>query len=125
MEQVWQVSGGKPDAVSGPGAAPGDETQPAFSRTAGLLMDIKLQVRVLFGRTNLRLRDVLKLASGSIVELDRSPDDIVELVVNDRVIARGEVVVVEGCYGIRVTEIVSRKSDTSEDLANLFQNLGG
>lgn len=118
MEQVWQVSDRKSDAT------PGVEAQPPFSRTAGLLMDIKLQVRVLFGRTNLRLRDVLKLSSGSIVELDRSPDDIVELVVNDRVIARGQVVVIEGCYGIRVTEILTRRQDTSEDLANLFQNLG-
>jgi len=119
MEQMWPVSQGKSDD------APTVEGQAPISKTAGLLMDIKLQVRVLFGRTNLRLREVLKLDPGSIVELDRSPDDIVELVVNDRVIARGEVVVVEGCYGIRVTEIVTRKSDTSEDLANLFQNLGG
>jgi flagellar motor switch protein FliN/FliY len=87
-------------------------------------MDLRLQVRVLFGRTNLRLRDVVKLTSGSIVELDRSPDDTVELVVNDRVIARGQVVVIEGCYGIRITEILTRKEDTSEDLANLFQSLG-
>ena len=118
MEQVLQASERKA------AAAPGLEAQPSFSRTAGLLMDIKLQVRVLFGRTNLRLREVLKLSSGSIVELDRSPDDIVELVVNNRVIARGQVVVIEGCYGIRVTEILTRREDTSEDLVNLFQSLG-
>ncbi len=62
-------------------AAPATALDPqvSFSKTAGLLMDLKLQVRVLFGRTNLRLKDLLKLGSGSIVELDRSPDDVVEL----------------------------------------------
>jgi len=100
------------------------ETAAPISKTAGILMDIKLQIRVLFGRTSMRLRDLLKLSSGSVLELDRSPDDIVELVVNDRVIARGQVVVVEGCYGIRVTEILGRRGDTSEDLANLIQSLG-
>ncbi len=55
------------------------------------------------------LEDVLKLASGSIVELNRSATDPVDVLVNDAVIARGEVVVVDGNYGIRVTEVVSRK----------------
>jgi flagellar motor switch protein FliN len=107
-------------------AAPAIDSQGSFSKTAGLLMDLKLQVRVLFGRTNIRLRDLMKLGSGSIVELDRSPDDIVELVVNDRVIARGQVVVIEGCYGIRVTEILKR-GDSSDgpagDLVNLLQGI--
>lgn len=100
----------------------------SFSKTAPLLMDVKLQVRVLFGRTRIRLKDLMKLGSGSIVELDRRPDDAVELLVNNRVIARGQVVVVEGCYGIRITEIL-RHSDSSEtptaaDLMSLFQNVG-
>lgn len=74
-----------------------------------LLMDVELDLSVSFGRTQLLLEDVLKLASGSIVELNRSATDPVDVLVNDAVIARGEVVVVEGNYGIRVTEVVSRK----------------
>ncbi|MGA2595739.1 MAG: flagellar motor switch protein FliN [Bryobacteraceae bacterium] len=102
------------------------DPQASFSKTAGLLMDLKLQVKVLFGRTNLRLKDLLKLGSGSIVELDRAPDDVVELVINDRVIARGQVVVIEGCYGIRITEIL-KPSDSADgpvgDLVNLLQGV--
>ncbi len=107
-------------------ATTASDPQTNFSKTAGLLMDLKLQVRVLFGRTNLRLKDLLKLGSGSIVELDRAPDDIVELVVNDRVIARGQVVVIEGCYGIRVTEILKRGESgdgPAGDLVNLLQGI--
>jgi flagellar motor switch protein FliN/FliY len=83
------------------------EAQPGFSKTAGILMDLKLPVRILFGSRSMRLNELLKLSSGSIVELDREPDDTVELLVNDRVIARGQVVDVQGCYGIRITEILA------------------
>jgi flagellar motor switch protein FliN/FliY len=55
------------------------------------------------------LKEVMKLTSGSAVELDRKPDDDVEVIVNNCVIARGEVVVVEGNYGVRITEIISRE----------------
>ncbi len=74
-----------------------------------MLMDVDLELSVSFGSTTLLLQDVLKLASGSIVELNRSAADPVEVLVNDSVIARGEVVVVEGNYGIRITEIVSQR----------------
>lgn len=75
----------------------------------GMLMNVDLELSVSFGRTTLLLQDVLKLASGSIVELNRSATDPVDLLVNDSIIARGEVVVVEGNYGIRITEIVSHQ----------------
>ena len=107
---------------------PSADAQNSSSKTAVLLMDLKLQVRILFGRTHLRLKELLKLGPGSIVELDRRPDDTVELVVNNRVIARGQVVVVDGCYGIRITEIL-RRSEAVEnpsvaDLMSLFENIG-
>lgn len=72
-----------------------------------MLLDVDLELSVSFGNTTLVLQDVLKLSSGSIVELNRSASDPVELLVNDAVIARGEVVVVDGNYGIRITEVVS------------------
>jgi len=73
-----------------------------------LLLDVELPVSVSFGRTQLPLKEVLKLTSGSIVELNRPVADPVEVIVNNCVIARGEVVVVEGNYGVRITEIISR-----------------
>jgi flagellar motor switch protein FliN/FliY len=81
-----------------------------------LLMEVELPVGVTFGRTQLRLKDAIKLTSGSIVELNRSIIEPVEVIVNNCVIARGEVVVVEGNYGVRIQEIVSRE----ERLRTLF-----
>src|SRR5579885_437960 len=78
-------------------------------RNLDLLMEVELPVCVTFGRTQLPLKDVLKLSSGSIVELNRLANEPVEVLINNYVIARGEVVVVDGNYGIRVTEIVSRQ----------------
>lgn len=73
-----------------------------------LLLDVELPVSLSFGRTHLPLRDVLRLTSGSIVELNRSVGEPVEVIVNNCVIARGDVVVVDGNYGVRITQIISR-----------------
>jgi flagellar motor switch protein FliN/FliY len=70
-----------------------------------LVMDVELSMSLRFGRRQLPLREVLELASGSVVELDRQVDDPVELLLDGRVIARGEAVIVDGNYGLRVTEI--------------------
>jgi flagellar motor switch protein FliN/FliY len=78
-------------------------------RTLDLLLEVELPVSVSFGRARLPLRDVLKLTSGSIVELNRTVSEPVEVIVNGCVIARGEVVVVEGNYGVRIQEIISRE----------------
>jgi flagellar motor switch protein FliN/FliY len=98
------------------------------SPAAPLLMGVKLPIRVLLGRTQLCLRDIAQLGSGAVVELDCSPDDPVEIIVNDRVIAHGEVVVVSGNYGVRITKIASRHEDSetenaSSDLFSLSQKL--
>jgi flagellar motor switch protein FliN/FliY len=88
------------------------EKRPALiekSRTLDLLMEVELPVSVSFGRAQLPLRDVLKLNSGSIVELNRTISDPVEIIVNNCVIARGEVVVVEGNYGVRIDQVISRE----------------
>ena len=74
-----------------------------------MLLEVELDLSVSFGHTELPLQEILKLASGSIVELNRSVTDPVDVLVNNSVIARGDVVVVDGNYGIRVTEIVSRQ----------------
>lgn len=72
-----------------------------------LLLDIPLEVTVELGRVKMLIRDVLELASGSIVELDRMAGEPVDLQVNGKLVAKGEVVVIEDNFGIRVTEIIS------------------
>ena len=72
-----------------------------------LLMDVELDVTLRFGERQMVLHDILDLSAGSVVELNQYVQDPVELLVGKKVIARGEVVVVDGSYGLRVTEIVS------------------
>jgi flagellar motor switch protein FliN/FliY len=94
-------------------AEPEHKFQPAgtstFSKTFDLLLDVALPVSVSFGKTSLQIREVLKLNTGSIVELNRLVVEPVDVIVNDCVIARGEVVVVDGNYGVRVTHLASRE----------------
>jgi flagellar motor switch protein FliN/FliY len=79
------------------------------SRTLELLLDVELPVSVSFGRAQLPVKDVIKLTTGSIVELNRNVGEPVEVIVNNCVIARGEVVVVEGNFGVRIQEVISKK----------------
>jgi flagellar motor switch protein FliN/FliY len=72
-----------------------------------LLMDVELDVTLRFGERQMVLRDILDLSAGSVVELNQNVQDPVELLVGKKVIARGEVVVVDGNYGLRVLEIIS------------------
>ena len=95
-----------------PSLAPRQSAPPPMaspqSRTMDLLMDVDLPVSISFGKALLPMKEVLKLTTGSIVELNRHLNDPVEVLVNHCLIARGEVVVVEGNYGIRIQEIASR-----------------
>lgn len=77
--------------------------------TLELLLDVELPLSISFGRTYLALRDVLKLSTGSIVELNCPANAYVDVIVNNCTIARGEVVVIEGNYGVRIDEIISRR----------------
>ena len=72
-----------------------------------LLMDVQLPVSIRFGETEMLLEDIVKLGVGSVIELNSGIDQPVELVVNNRTLARGEIVTVDGFYGIRITEITS------------------
>lgn len=71
------------------------------------LLDVEMNVTVRFGTAEIPLREVVRFGVGSMVELDRTVDEPVELLVNNYPFARGEVVVVDGYYGVRVTEIGS------------------
>ena len=72
-----------------------------------LLLDVELGVMLRFGRRHAVLREVLELGAGVVLELDREIQEPVDLLLNNRVIARGEVVVIDGNYGLRVTEVAS------------------
>ena len=106
-----------PQAAAAAAAATGAPALPAptnaeaavpESKTFDLLLDVELPVSVSFGHAHLPLRDVLKLTTGSIVELSRAVVEPVDVVVNNCVIAKGEVVVVEGNFGVRIQHVVSR-----------------
>jgi flagellar motor switch protein FliN/FliY len=75
------------------------------SKNLDLLLDVRLGARLRFGSRRMRLREILELNPGSVVELDRQVSDPVDLLVDNKLIARGEVVVVDGNYGLRVTEV--------------------
>jgi flagellar motor switch protein FliN len=71
-----------------------------------LVMDVELNVTLRFGQRRLSLREVLELTTGSVIELDRQVEEPVELLLEGKIIARGEAVVIDGNYGLRVTEVL-------------------
>jgi flagellar motor switch protein FliN len=86
---------------------------PAAPNSLDLLQHVEIPVSISFGRTHMRLRDLLGLANGSVVQLDRELGDQVEVRVNNCVIARGEVVSVNGNYGVRILEMASGETASS------------
>ena len=84
-------------------------TTPQQNRNIQLLLDIYMNVTVELGRTNMKVKDILGLGEGSIIELDKPANEKVELLVNNRLVARGEVVVIDENFGVRVNEIVDPK----------------
>lgn len=72
-----------------------------------LLMDVELAATLRFGRRRMVMREILELNSGAVVELDRQVQDPVELLIDSKVVARGELVIVDGSYGIRVTQVAA------------------
>jgi flagellar motor switch protein FliN/FliY len=71
------------------------------------LKEIEVDVRIELGRARMRIEEVLKLGQGAVIELDRSADEPVEIYANDRLIARGEVVVLDDQLAVRITEVIS------------------
>ncbi|PPA72050.1 flagellar motor switch phosphatase FliY [Jeotgalibacillus proteolyticus] len=96
-------------AFENPGLSSGE------SRNLNLLLDIPLQVTVELGRTKRSVKEILELSAGSIIELEKLAGEPVDILVNDRLIAQGEVVVIEENFGVRLTDILSQ----SDRLTNL------
>ncbi len=94
-----------------------DRMQPQFGTEApaggwpgGLLMDLELPVSVRFGRTRVSLAEAMDLTAGSVLELDSRVDDPVEVVVNNKVVARGNLIVVDGYYGVEIVSVPGARS---------------
>jgi flagellar motor switch protein FliN len=78
-----------------------------FNSPLDLLLDVQLEATIRFGERQLLLRDILSARPGSVIELDRDLNQPADLLVAGRLIARGEVVVVDGNFGLRVTELAN------------------
>jgi len=114
-----QVGGGPTDRRLLDGSLPIETGAPAGDAahatapevpSIGFLGDIDLEASVELGRTSLSIEDVLRLVPGSVVHLNKMLGEPVDLIVGDRLIARGEVVVVDDTFGLRITEMVSRSN---------------
>lgn len=92
------------------------QAQGEVNKNLDLLMDVKLQLSVELGRSELPIKKVLELTRGSIVELDKVAGEPVELYANGKLVAHGEVVVIEDNFGLRITSIYE-----SEDRLRNFQ----
>jgi len=83
-------------------------------RNIGLLMDVSMELTVELGRTKWKIKDILGMGEGTIIELDKLAGEPVDILVNNNLIARGEVVVIDENFGVRVTEIVSTMDRMTE-----------
>lgn len=132
-EETFEEGAAEPEAAPAPTAAPpvaaasSAPARPLFQpmdepeipaanepQNLGIVMDIPLEVSVELGRRRMSIRDILDLGSGSIVELDKIAGEPVDLLVNGRLVARGEVVVIEDNFGVRITEIIGAAARNGE-----------
>jgi flagellar motor switch protein FliN/FliY len=87
---------------------PVEDAAPAVNiKSIDFLLDIPLQVTVQIGSTRMLIRELLQLGQGSVIELDKLAGEPMEVLVNNKLVARGEVVVVNEKFGIRLTDVVS------------------
>lgn len=125
---IWLVDSETASLISGfeaesapAGPAPFEAVEPTSFRFSGvpqqtdpnhgleILMDIPLEISVELGRVKMPVRDVVDLTAGSIVEIDKAAGEPVDVLVNGRLVAKGEVVVIEDNFGVRITEILSQQ----------------
>lgn len=78
-------------------------------RNMAMLLDVKMQIRVRIGQKKMLLKDVISMDIGSVIELNQLANDPLDILVDDKVIAKGEVVIIDGNFGVQITEIGSKK----------------
>ena len=126
MSEINEIPGGfdSPDAIATATTAPVAPSEsfalPSFNRAVSkaaggpidMLKDVDLNVKIELGRTRMLIEDVLRLAEGSVVELDKLAGDPVDVFVNDQLVARGEVLVLNDNFCVRVNEIITASEET-------------
>lgn len=117
--ELDEAMGGGGDAGDGGGSDGGEEGKPLMtpedSRLAKMdfsklkmILDVPLKVSVELGRTKMLVNDLLQLGQGSVIELDKIAGEAMEILINDKLVALGEVVVVNEKFGVRLTDVVSQ-----------------
>ena len=96
-------------------ASEANDSSSAEPRRLDMLLDVPLDLSVELGRSRMTIQDLLGLGPGSVIELDKIAGEPLDILVNDRLVARGEAVVVNDKFGVRITDIVSQ----SERVARL------
>jgi len=103
---VEPQEGSTPAAMEAP-----EKRARSSSSNIDLLLDVAMRVTVELGRTRMKLAQILELQVGSVIELDRLAGDPVDILVNDHMVARGEVVVVEDKFGVRIIEMIASSGE--------------
>lgn len=106
------------DMASAPSAVDIQQASELPDHNFELLAGVSLRVSVEVGSASLKLSELLSLSKGSIVELDRDADALLDILANGTLIARGDVVAVDGRYGIRVAELVDRREGVERRVAD-------
>ena len=99
----------KETVAASPSHSPKSELSADEMRNIGLIMDVRLPIRVRIGSKKMLLKDVLTMDIGSVIELNQLANDPLEILISDKVIALGEVVIVDGNFGIQITQIGTKK----------------
>ncbi|MBO6549996.1 MAG: flagellar motor switch protein FliN [Rhizobiales bacterium] len=92
-------------------STPEADTGPKQVEDLQAVYDVPVKISAVLGRTNLEISDLLDLDEGDVIELDRKVGEAIDLYVNNRLVARGEVVLVDEKLGVTMTEIISNKKD--------------
>ena len=107
VEELQTLTSQSPAQTAAASLIAGEEV--SYDGNLNLLLDVNMELTVELGRTYMSVRQVLELQKGSVVELSRVAGDSVDIYVNDHLISRGDVVVVDDKFGIRVTELIPTK----------------
>jgi flagellar motor switch protein FliN/FliY len=101
-----QQKSGQTESASFPSLSPA-EAGSADPSALGLLADVELELTVELGQSRRNIREILAMGEGSVMELDRHAGELVDILVNGRLVARGEVLVIGEHYGVRIAELVN------------------
>lgn len=95
-----------PDLDGGPGSGPHEDEGPKSASDLEAVFDVPVSVSAVLGRTKIEVGDLMNMKPGTVLELDRRVGEAIDIYVNDRLVARGEVVLVEEKLGVTMTEII-------------------